>query len=63
MPFRGGCFTGGGMAKMDPDQMAELEFQTNLRRALATPPISNNDILKRSKDRRERAETRPRSQQ
>lgn len=38
-------------------------FDDAIRRALATPPISNDDILKRSKDRRERAEARPRSQQ
>ena len=37
------------MAKIDPDQIAEQQLRARLLRALATPPISNNDILKRSK--------------
>jgi len=32
------------------DDEASRQLDENLRRALATPPISNEDILKRSKE-------------
>jgi hypothetical protein len=37
---------------MDPDQIAEQEFVANLRSALQTPPISNEEIERRSKAQR-----------
>jgi len=40
------------MAKLDPDQIAEQEFRANLRRALRTRPISNEEIERRSKETR-----------
>lgn len=53
-PRRNGTFEAIGMDDTQPQRNAGLDQRRDelLRRALATPPISNEDILKRSKESR-----------
>lgn len=49
-PFRGESADMNANQDATPDLTADKQRDEALRRALATPPISNEDILKRSKE-------------